>query len=311
LQIELAVTVSAAVAIAYTVSGGLLADVVTDLVQGIVVILGLAALGAVVLATAGAADAFAAVPVERLNPLGRGAGWVASLEAWVVPIGGSLVAQEMVSRVVAARSERVARAATLGAAGLYLAVGLIPAALGLIGPSLLPGLADPERILPALALRYLPTWLYVLFAGALVSAILSTVDSALLAASSLVSHNVIVSLHPELGDRARILCARAGVVVFGVVAWALAVHGGGVHELVKQASSFGSGGVLVVVLMALFTRVGGARSAEVALLAGLATWAVGTWGHPFPGAFTASIVVSLVAYLLFAGIGPGPGRQRR
>jgi len=48
----------------------------------------------------------------------------------------------------------------------------------------------------------------------LISAILSTVDSCLLAAASLVSHNLVVPLNPRFGERGKILCARVGVVVW-------------------------------------------------------------------------------------------------
>ena len=72
-----------------------------------------------------------------------------------------------------------------------------------------------------MALEHFPLWFYAIFAGALISAILSTVDSALLAAASLVSHNLIVPLLPgHRSDEAPL--ARAGVIVFGVVAYVLA-----------------------------------------------------------------------------------------
>ena len=95
-------------------------------------------------------------------------------------------------------------------------------ALGLVGSALLPGLAEPEQILPLLAERYLPTLLYVLFAGALVSAILSTVDSALLVAAGMLSHNLAVPLLPGLSERDKVRLARAGVALLGLVAYAMA-----------------------------------------------------------------------------------------
>jgi Na+/pantothenate symporter len=84
------------------------------------------------------------------------------------------------------------------AGGAYLLIGLIPVTLGLAGAVLVPGLEESEQVLPVLADRYLPTFLAVMFSGALVSAILSTVDSALLVAAGLVSHNVVVQLRPSM-----------------------------------------------------------------------------------------------------------------
>lgn len=65
----------------------------------------------------------------------------------------------------------------MGGGLLYLAVGLIPVATGLLGYELLPNLSHPEQILPQLAQTYLSSFLYVIFAGALILAILSTVDN--------------------------------------------------------------------------------------------------------------------------------------
>jgi hypothetical protein len=58
------------------------------------------------------------------------------------------VAQELIARVLAARSVHVARRSTLCASELYLAVGLVPAALGLAGVKLLPASTSPSSSCP-------------------------------------------------------------------------------------------------------------------------------------------------------------------
>src|SRR3990172_3751557 len=116
-------------------------------------------------------------------------------------------------------------------------VGMMPVVLGLLGATLLPGLEDPELILPSIARAHLHGLLYVLFAGALVSAILSTVDSNLLSAASLVSHNLILPLLPGAAERTKVRLARAGVVVAGLLAYALAFSSEGVYRLVEDASA--------------------------------------------------------------------------
>jgi Na+/proline symporter len=162
--------------------------------------------------------------------------------------------------------------------------------------SLLPGLAEPEQILPALADTYLPTALYVVFTGGLVSAILSTVDSALLMASALVSHNVIVQIRPGLSERAKVRIARTGVAIFGVLAYVMALRAEAVYALVEEASAFGSAGIVTVVFFGLFTRIGGTGSATAALLAGVATWIVGAYltGWPYP--YLTSLAAAVGAY---------------
>jgi Na+/proline symporter len=182
---------------------------------------------------------------------------------------------------------------------VYLAVGLIPVTIGLAGPSLAPGLEEPEQLIAILAEQHLSTFLYILFAGALISAILSTVDSCLLAAASLTSHNLVVPLMPQLSERGKVRCARIGVVVFGVAAYVIALFAEGVYELVATASAFGSAGIFVVGMFGLFSRVGGPASAHAALVAGMAVWAAGAlleWPTPYIVALAAAVG----AYLLGA-----------
>jgi len=307
-ETELAITIAAGVVIAYTIFGGLLADAWTDLVQGIAVILGIGALFVAVARTEGL-EVFTALDPGALDLAGPGdPSLLAVAEEWAVPVVGSMVAAEIVARMIATRSAEVARNATVLAGTAYLVIGLLPVALGLVGALLVPGLDDPEQVLPLLARRYLPTALYVLFAGALVSAILSTVDSALLVAAGLVSHNLIVPLRPELNERAKVRLARACVAAFGVVAYVMAVRAERVYELVEQASAFGSAGIVTVVAFGLFTRLGGTASAVASLLGGVTTWVAGAyvWDLPYP--YLTSLAVATGAYLLGALAGSAPAR---
>src|SRR5690606_26398983 len=106
---EVAIVVAASVAVVYTGFGGLLADVVTDLVQGLVLVAGLVVLGAIVLADVGGpAAALSQVEAARLELLPKNRSLLATLEAWAVPVIGSLFAQELCARVLASRSESVA-----------------------------------------------------------------------------------------------------------------------------------------------------------------------------------------------------------
>ena len=300
LAVELTITIAAGVVIVYTVSGGLLADAITDLIQGIALILGLVILFAVVMLGDGPAT-LAAVEPERLALFGGGeVPWYEVAESWAIPVFGSVVAAELVARVIATRSPGVARNSFLLGGGLYLLIGMIPVSLGLIGARYLPGLEHPEQILPLLAQNQLPTVLYALFAGALVSAILSTVDSTLLVSASLVSHNIIVPLRPGISEAGKVRAARIGVAVFGVLAYVMALHAEGVYALVEQASAFGSAGIVVIVTFGLFTRLGGTWSALAALVTGVAVWVVGSYVLDLPFAYLAALGGAIIAYLAVA-----------
>lgn len=307
-QLE-AVTLAAVVAIVYTGLGGMRADVLTDLIQGVALIIGLAVLFVVVFPGVGELRTeWAAIEPGRLNLFGGYRhGWEA-LEDWAIPVCGSVVAQELVARVLATRSPEVARRSALLGGGLYIVVGLIPVWFGLMGPRWLPGLEHGEQILPAIAQRYLPTLLYIVFAGALVSAILSTVDSTLLAAAGLTAHNLLMPLRPSATEAVKVRLSRLGVLVFGVIAWALALRAGSILDLVENASAFGSAGIFATVVLGLFTRVGGAASAYAALIVGMIVWllgsASGAWNYPY----IMSLIAAFSAYLVTAGFELGRSR---
>ena len=131
LSLLVALTLAAAVVIIYTASGGMWADAMTDLVQGIVMIVGIVIVLVLVL-SAGGAQHLADLSVTALSWTDPQGSWLGTLEMLAVPICGSIVAQELVARVLATRDPMLARRATVSAGVLYLLVGLIPVSLGLI-----------------------------------------------------------------------------------------------------------------------------------------------------------------------------------
>jgi SSS family transporter len=300
LEVETAVSIAALIAIVYTVFGGLLADVITDVVQGGALVVGLAVLAVAVCADAGglgpALELAGSAPPAR--PDAAPMTGLETLEAWALPILGSVTAQEAITRSLAARSPGVARGSALLGGGTYLLVGLLPGGLGLIAAHRMPGVAEPDQVLSLLAREHLSTFGYVLFAGALVSAILSTVDSALLSASALLSRNLLLAGRPATGERTRVRIARLGVVAFGGIAWLLAHDAERVFDLIENASGFGSAGVLVAAVFGLFTRVGGRVAAAAAIGGGAVTWILAAYGvRDFAYPFLASLAAALGGYL--------------
>jgi Na+/proline symporter len=308
LEIEAAIAIAAGFTILYAAFGGLLADAITDVIQGGVLAVGLLVLFVgVVIHLGGLADAAATVLAPR-DPLASPPGdrsLLQAIEAWAIPVCGSVVAAELVSRVIATRSPQIARRSALGAAGMYLLFGSIPLFIGLVGASVVPEVADAEQIVPVVAREVLPTLGYAIFAGALISAILSTVDSTLLVASGLLSHNLVVPIAGITDERKKVLIARAGVMGFGIVAYILALHAKGVFALVEQASAFGSAGALVTITFGLFTSIGGPKTAIATLLAGMLAY-LGALAADLPLPFLTSLAVALATY----GIGATFGAMR-
>jgi Na+/pantothenate symporter len=251
----------------------------------------------------GPADAMATAFAAR-DPLTSPDGQqsvLGAIEAWAIPVCGSVVAAELVSRVVATPSARVAQRSTFGAAGIYLLLGCIPLFIGLVGATIVPNVADAEQIVPVVARAVLPAFAYAIFAGALISAILSTVDSTLLVASGLLSHNLVVPIARVADERKKVVIARAGVMLFGLVAYVLALHAEGVFALVEQASAFGSAGALVTITFGLFTSLGGPKTAIATLVAGIVAY-LGALVAEVALPFLTSLAVALATYVIGASL---------
>lgn len=298
-NVELAIGIAAAFTILYTMFGGLLVDAVTDVLQGVLVLVGLVALGALVYTKLGGATGVAAAIQQSrgITIVPRdGTSALAIAESWAIPVFGSVLATELVGRVIATRSETVARRTPIMAGGVYMIAGMIPVAIGLLAAGLGVQVAESEQVVPHIARELMPTLVYAAFVGAFISAILSTVDSTLLTASGLLSHNLIVPIARITSERAKVLVARAGVVAFGAIAYALAVTADGVFALVEQASALGSSGALIAICFGLFTRFGGAAAAMATLLAGTGVYVVSALaGHAYP--FLLSVLVALLTYV--------------
>lgn len=299
LGIFAAITLAAAVVIAYTAVGGMWADAVTDLVQGIVLILGVVALGATFVA-GGGLQALAQLPPERLTFMGDRS-LLQAIETFAVPVLSTMAAQEMASRALAMRGAKLARNATIVAGFVYLAVGLIPVGLGLVAATIIGPDAEPEQVLSRFAQQTLNLPLYILFLGALVSAILSTLSGALLVAGSLAAHNVVLPIWPRLAEKNRLLLNRAAVVLFGFVAYGIALSSESIYGLVQESASLGSAGILLLILFALWGRgIGGRASAYGALVVAVSVSLIGSHTELLAYPYLTSLAAALGAYLLLS-----------
>jgi Na+/proline symporter len=318
LPLATAIVLAAVLVASYSVIGGLLADAVTDFLQGFSVIAGLIVLTiAVAIAAGGATTVIGAVEPERLrllaatdeSPLGL-------VEKVAVAFFGSFVAIELISRFLGARSASVARGGTIAGGVMYILIGLLPVFLGLaasvlvpLSPELRQKLTDSEQVVSVLSEHFLPNWHYVVFGGALISAILSVVHSALHASGAQVSHNIVVRVVPSLSARQKLIAARVSVVVLTALAFLLALTSDRIKGLVEIASAFGSAGVFVAAAFGLFTRFGGAASAGLSICLGTVVWALGRFILDWPAPYLVAIACSAAGYIAIGLWHARPGQR--
>ena len=187
------VLLGASVIIAYTLVGGYKAVAWTDLVQGILMLLGLILLPLVAIHAAGGWSAV--VNTLRAEDPGLLSAWgpagqstaalVAILSFLAIGLPFMGVPQLMV-RFMSARSERSLVPAMSISVIVILCFDMGAVFTGMAGRALFPGLADPESILPLLSPELLPPVLTAVMMVVVLAAIMSTVDSLLILASSAV-----------------------------------------------------------------------------------------------------------------------------
>lgn len=295
-----ALLLGTALVMGYTLYGGLAGDVVTDILQGIVIVVAICIMFALmVFAFGGPTQMWATLPSTAWTFTAPGESWADRVELWLIPIIGTMVSQEALARTLAAKSPEVARRGAIWAAGIYLTVGLIPVSFGLFGPQLAPllgiELGADEAFLPSLAAAILPGWLMIIFTGALVSAILSSVDSALLAVSAVATESGYRRFNPAASPRTMLHAARGATLVAGVIAALVAASGESLRDLVLDAGAVAA--VLAVpIIMGLAGRGAGTRAGMAAIIVQATLLVVLDWWLGIEGAFLWMIAAGFASF---------------
>lgn len=311
-----AIVIATTIVVIYTCVGGMKSDILTDFVQSMVIIVGLAILGWVVMRHAGGfRTSIASIRPEQLRLARPGENLLQRMDVWMIPILGSLVMQEAAGRILSMKSAAMARRAAFGSAGLYLVVGLIPVYIALVGAHFSFPIEHRDEYLPDLARRLLPLPLFVVFIAALVSAILSTVNSTLLAFSTLISQNLVFPVMRNRTDRREMLVTRGLILAAGPITCLLALGGENIFEMAQLSSSLGLAGVLTVFFGGMWFRVGGPVAAGSALVAGLIVSSLGNvvfadaWDAPFLYSIVAAVAAYAIGLLLERAGGRSRGRS--
>ncbi len=227
-----AVLLGAGITMAYTFVGGYKAVAYTDVVQGVMMLLGLIVMPIVAINAAGGWNAvtqeLGTVDPGLLRLVGAGengvATWVAIVSFLAIGLPFLGVPQMMV-RYMSTRSERDIVQAGFISVSVILAFDVGAVLTGMAGRALFPGLGDPETIFPLLAGELFPPFITGVFMVVVVAAIMSTVDSLLLLASSAVVRDLFQKI---LGlEQSELRLTRYGkmaTLLIGIVGVAFALQ---------------------------------------------------------------------------------------
>ena len=268
----------ALVAGVYTAAGGLAAVVYTDVLQAIVLLIG---------STLVAWLSFAeldfswtrlvdATPPQQLSlmlPLDDpNLPWLGTLTG--VPILGFYfwcTNQFIVQRVLGARSVAHARWGALFAGFLKLPVLYLMVLPGVMATVFLPGLDNGDAVFPTLVTTLLPAGLAGLVLAGLLAAIMSSIDSTLNSASTLLTMDFLRPHERGWSETRTAWTGRALIVAFMLLAALISpliANFQGLFHYLQSALAYLVPPVVVVFVGGLFWRRANARAAFATLLGG-------------------------------------------
>ena len=214
--------VAGIIIIVYTTLGGMIADQISDLVQFIIILFGLAIATPIVIHGCGGWEAISAkLPGEQLDPTKIG---------WVVIIGyifnyfcTFLSGPEMISRFESAKDEKTAFRASLLSGVLMAAMSIFPTLLGLAALAMKDVIPDITGATAMMSVteHFAPTIITGVVSAAIISATMSSADSNLLCMSTMFMNDILIHYSEKfrrIDDKQVIFWTRAWNVIFCVVA---------------------------------------------------------------------------------------------
>jgi high affinity choline transporter 7 len=231
------IVLSAAVVLIYTYTGGLWAVAVTDMAQLFVLMIGLALVVPFVShETGGFAHAWQAYQAT-VAPRASDINWWTWWDTALLLVFGGIPWHVYFQRVLASKDETTAKRLSI-LAGLLCALAAIPPALiGILAAGVdwtARGLQEPNAtlILPYVLRHLTPPWVAAIGLGAVSAAVMSSIDSSVLSASSMAAWNVYRPLVDPDASAARLTwVVKRAVLVVGTAATLMALHVQSIYTL--------------------------------------------------------------------------------
>lgn len=297
------VVISSVIVTLYTYAGGMWAVSITDFVQSIIIIVGMFALAYILSEKAGGVSVvISEMPAQDLKflPSFEFKEIAAYLAAWSVLGLGSVPSQDVFQRAMSSGSARTAVWSCYIAAGLYLTIAMLPLYISLCTKHLYPDqiAGDTQLTLPNMVLQHTALPIQILFFGSLLSAIMSTTSSAILAPASIFSENLVRPLvKHRYTDKQFLMLTKICVVIFAALATIMACFRSNIYELVGESSILSLVSLFIPLTLGLYWKRSSSKGALLSMVAGMITWIIfEAIETPWPSLIPATLV-SLLAMI--------------
>ncbi len=268
--------ISTALVVTYTIWGGMWSISLSDFFQTILIIGGLTIVGgAMYVKTGGIAPLAGSMPDGFFDflPKANFMDWSKYIAAWITIGLGSIPQQDVFQRVMSARDADTSVKACLLSAFMYLSIALIPLYIALCAHFLYPeSRTEGQMMIPDMVMRHMSLPVQVLFLGALLSAILSTTSSAIMAPATVMGENIYKFFRPATTDRELLKVIRLGIVLIAFIAVMMASGRESIFELVAESSAFSLVTLFIPLSAGLYWKKATLTGCLLSMALGLGTW---------------------------------------
>ena len=315
LRYEVAVAIIFLVVTAYTLAGGFQSVVLTDAVQGILMVVGAVGMAVALLLRGGGLGSMLETIQAKDPALLSWSGHMPILTILGLSLAVGLkyvVEPRQLSRFYGLRNKSALRQASIIAPLLILLTYTCLLPVGALSHAVLPGvISDSDQVIPALLARaelFGPV-LSSLFLLVLLSAAMSSLDSVLLVAASAIDHDLLAPHRPD-DDPRGVRCTRGWVVVVSVASALVAVSpfASDIMSLTSLSGALYGACFLPALVVGMFlkrARAGAALASSVCGLLAVVGWYIArTLGLVSLHEVYIGLLVGMGVYLLIALPGP-------
>ncbi|OBW95023.1 sodium/pantothenate symporter [Gallibacterium salpingitidis] len=294
----------------YTFIGGFRAVVLTDAIQGTVMIFGtILLLGGVIYAAGGvesAVNKLTAIDPALVSPYGPNEMLSFSFMTsfWVLVCFGVVGLPHTAVRCMSYKdSKALHRGMIIGT----IVLGIIMFGMhlaGALGRVIIPDLTIPDQVIPALMVKVLPPIIAGIFLAAPMSAIMSTIDAQLIQSSSIFVKDLYLSAKPEATKNQKKISRFSSLITL-LLSILLIFAALNPPDMIIWLNLFAFGGLeaafLWVIILGLYWDKANAYGAIASMVTGLGVYISFTTAaiKPFDlHAIVPSLVLGLIAFLI-------------
>jgi SSS family solute:Na+ symporter len=257
-----AILIAGGVVVLYCVTGGMWSLTLTDIVQFVIMTLGIFAL--LLPFAVSEAGGFAAMgdklPSSYFEPTSIGASTIFTY--FLLFFFGLMIGQDIWQRIFTGRDEKVIRRGTIFAGAYCMVYGIAGALIGAAAKVVLPSLGSPDEAFSAIVEAVLPAGLIGLVLAAALAAIMSTASAALLASSTILANDLLALVRPVAN---RVLATRIVTLLVGVAVVGVSLVLNDVVGALTVAYDLLTGALFVPIVLGLLWTRGTGRAAVASI----------------------------------------------